>query len=83
MADDNAKPAKPPQPYWLIYVAVLLAGLLMLAHALNYHPAQKISARLAVALIYSALALFVGNGRPAGFVATGIIWVATILLFVI
>ena len=83
MADESAKPQKQTQPYWLIYVAVLLAGILMLAHAASYHPLQKISAKLAVALIYSALALFVGNGRAAGFAATAIIWVATMLLFLI
>ena len=83
MADEQSGPSKPSQPYWLIYLAALLAGLMMLAQAMQYHPATKITAKLGVALVYSALALFVGNGRPAGFIATAIIWVAVIVSFLV
>ncbi|MEW6050947.1 MAG: hypothetical protein AB1644_07795 [Candidatus Zixiibacteriota bacterium] len=79
MGDEQGGAPKPTQPYWLVYLAALLSGLLMLAQAMHYYPATKITAKLGVALIYSAIALFIGNGRPAGFIATTIIWVAVIV----
>ncbi len=79
----SGAPAKKPQAYGLIYLALLLAGILMLAHAAGYHPLQRVPAKLAVGLLYSALALFIGNGRPAGFIGTAIIWVAIIITFLI
>ena len=35
--------------------------------------------RLGVGLIFSALALLVGKDRPAGIIATAIIWIAIII----
>lgn len=83
MGGNGAAPPKPSQPYWLIYLAALLAGLMMLAQAAHYYPATKITAKLGVALVFSALAMFVGNGRPAGFIATAIMWVAVIVSFLV
>jgi hypothetical protein len=76
-------PPKKSQGYGLIYFALLLAGILMLAQAAGYHPLQRVPAKLAIGLLYSALALFVGNGRPAGFIATAIIWLSVIATFLI
>jgi hypothetical protein len=83
MADSQATPQVKKQPYWLVYFGLLLAGLLMLAEAAHYYPMQKISAKLSVGLLYSALALFVGNGRPAGYIAAAIIWAAIVISFLI
>jgi hypothetical protein len=74
---------KPQQPHWLIYLAILLAGLLMLGQALHWHQIERIPAKLALGLLFSAFALFVGNGRPSGFIATTIIWAAIIISFLV
>mgnify|MGYP007080174577 CR=1 FL=1 len=80
MANDKTKTkAVPIQPYWLVYLALLIAGLILVADAVDYHPMMKTTAKLGIALLYSALALFVGNGRSVGFVATGIIWVGVLV----
>ena len=76
-------PAKKPQAYGLIYLALLIAGVLMLAHAAGWQQLQRIPAKLAIGLLYSAAALFIGNGRPAGFIGTAIIWVAIIITFLV
>lgn len=83
MGNEQAAPSVKKQPYWLVYLGLLLAGLLMLAQATNYHPAQKISAKLSVGLLYSAAALYIGNGRAPGYVGAGIIWAAIITSFLI
>lgn len=83
MADSQAARSVKKQPYWLVYFGLLLAGLMMAAEAANYHPMQKISAKLSIGLLYSAVALFVGNGRPAGYIAAGIIWSAIVASFLI
>ncbi len=82
MGSDGGE-AKQGQPYWLIYLGVLLAGLLMLGDAAHYAPIQRIPAKLAVGLLYSAFALFVGNGRPSGFIGTAILWAAIIISFLV
>jgi|GEM_PF-532720 len=69
------------QPFWLIYVSIFLAGLMLLADAFHVTALQKISARLGVTLIISALNLIIGRGKPAGYIATAIIVVALIITF--
>jgi hypothetical protein len=74
-------PKKPGQPYWLIYVGLLIGGILLLADTLPILPLQKISAKLGIGMIYSAFALFIANGKPAGVIATIIIWIAVLTTF--
>lgn len=80
MAGDEKK-QKSGQPYWLIYLGLLLGGILLLADAQHYVPLQKISAKLGIGMVYSAFALFVGNGRSAGVAATVVIWIAVLATF--
>ena len=79
----EGKPQKAGNAYWLIYVALLIGGILLLAGTLHLAELQKVSARLGIAMLYSAFALFVGNGKPAGFIATAIIWLAVFATFII
>ena len=79
----EAKQEQEKETYWLIYIAALLSGLVLLTHAFGYTPIQKISARLGIAFLYSACALLVGRGRPSGMIAAAIIWVTVILTFFI
>lgn len=87
MSDSDARVVKTDKPspirqrFWLVYGALLVAGLLWLADAANYTPLQKTSARLGLGMVYIALSLIVANGRPAGWIATGIVGVSVILLF--
>ena len=83
MENDKEKPEKTvkKQPYWLIYVALLLGGLLLLAHAFELSTLQKWTARLGIALVYSALALVVGNGRAPGYIAVVIVWLCVLLTY--
>ncbi|MBK7143612.1 MAG: hypothetical protein IPH75_16245 [bacterium] len=55
----------------------------MLSQAAGYHPMQKISAKLSLGLLYSAVALYVGNGRAPGYIGTVIIWGAILVSFLI
>jgi len=79
----EVKEPKPSQKYWLFYVGLLLGGILLLADALHFLPLQKISAKLGIGMVYSAFALFVGNGKPAGMAATVVIWIAVLATFLI
>ena len=84
MATEEAKPAskaRPPskkQPYWLVYFSLLLAGLLLLADTYNLAHLHRWTVKLGIALIYSALSLFIGNGRAAGFIAAAVVWLAVL-----
>lgn len=74
----QAKPTSKKQPYWLVYFSLLLAGLLLLGEAFGFAFLQRWTLKLGIVLVYSALSLFVGNGRLAGFIAAAIVWLAVI-----
>ena len=74
---------KHKEPLWLIYSSALLSGIMLLAEVVNYYPLQRISARLGIALVFSALALFIGGNSRSGYAAAALIWVVTILTFFI
>ena len=77
----TVKPRTKKQPYWLIYVSIFLAGLMLLADAFHVTALQKISARLGVTLIISALNLIFGRNTTAGYTATAIIIISLIITF--
>ena len=79
----SQEPKKRKQPLWLIYIALLLSGLLLLADAYNFSHLGRWTGRFGVVLVFSAVALVIGNGRKAGFVAVGIVWVAVIATYLI
>ena len=82
MADEQVTPPKKKKPLtWLLYMSILASGVLLLADALNYAALEKLTAKLGIALLLSALFLVVGNGRRIGFISTGIIWAAVIITF--
>lgn len=81
-AANDKQVAKPNPKYWLIYISLLLAGLILLADAAQVTQLQKWSARLGIAFVYSAISLIVANGRKSGLIAAIIIWVAAILTFI-
>ena len=66
---------------WLIYAALILAGIILIGDAFDIRLITKLTARLGVALVFSAVALLVGKNRPHGIIATAIIWVAVIITF--
>jgi len=77
------KPSSKSQHYWLIYVAAILAGFLLLADAANFAPATKITARLGIALLYTAFAFLFGKARPSVYIGTILLWVAVVLTIVL
>jgi hypothetical protein len=83
VADDKGKTQPKPEPWWVVYVALLVAGIILLAEAYEVAQLQKWTARLGISLIYSAIALLVANGKFPGILAAVIVWVAALISFVI
>ena len=81
MTENNESPQKKNQFYWLIYLALLLGGIILLAQAIDYIHLNKWTAKLGIALLFSAFALLVANGRKAGYAATSIIWIVIIISY--
>jgi len=79
-AKNSGAPAQKPY-YWLIYIAALLAGLLLIADAVNFRPVAKITARLGVALLYTAFSFIVGSGRATAIIGTIMVWLAVLITF--
>ncbi len=78
----TAPTAKKKPRHWVVYIAALLAGFLLLADAVQYGPGIKISARLGIGLVYSAFAfLFIGL-RPSSYIGAILLWVVIVLTFV-
>jgi len=78
----NNKSSTAGEPYWLVWVALLLAGLLLLGDAYDISHLSKWTARLGIALVFSAVAMFVGSGRWAGNLAVVIIWLVVVLTYI-
>ena len=83
MMVDEKKEKIRGQALWLVYMSAAAAGLLLLGDALAYAPLQKLTARLGIALLFSAVALVVANGRATGYIATAIIWLAVLVTFLV
>ena len=77
----NNKSTNQSEPYWLVYIALVLAGIMLLADAYYIAQLSKWTARIGIALIYSAIAMFVGNGRWPGHLAVVIVWLAVIITY--
>jgi hypothetical protein len=72
---------KKKQPVWLLYVAAVLAGALLLADGLNVSALARVPAKLGIALVFSAIALLIDKGKNIGIIATVLIWVAVVVTF--
>ena len=83
MTKNNESPKKKSQYYWLIYLALLLGGIILIAQAVDFTHINKWTAKLGVALLFSAFALLVANGKKTGYVATSIIWIVIIISYFI
>ncbi len=83
--DRQSKTGSPKkrEPLWLIYTALLLAGILLLADAYQISHLSRWTAKFGMALIFSAVALIAGNGRKAGFVSVAIVWIALIASYIV
>ena len=81
--DKNENPSPGKQHHWLIYIAAILSGFLLLADAANFAPATKITARLGIALLYTAFAFLFGKARPSAYIGTTLLWVAVVLTAVL
>lgn len=77
MTNDITPPKK--QPFWLIYLALLLSGLLLLGDAYNLFGLNRWSARLGIGLLYIVLALVVGKDKPAPIIGIAIVIVSLVI----
>jgi len=75
--DSKLKPVK--KMYWLIYISLFLSGILLIGNAFGSVHLSKWTAKLGIGLLYSAFALFLGNGRKSGYVGVAILWISIIL----
>ncbi len=75
--------SRPQQAIWLVYVSLIIAGLLLLGEAYGLAGLHRWTARIGIALVWSAIALLVGNGRWSGHAGTFIVWAAVILVWII
>jgi hypothetical protein len=66
---------------WLIYVALIISGVILIGDALKMEAISKLTIRLGVGLIFSALALITGKDRPAGIISIAILWIAILISF--
>jgi len=80
MPTDNAgNGMQADQRYWIAYIGLFLAGLILLADAYNMTQLDRWTARVGIALIYTAFALITAKGRMSGTIGSVVIWVAVLL----
>ena len=64
---------------WLVYLALIVGAILMLGDGLNIKMFTKLTTKLGITVLLSALFLIVGKSRPSGIIALSIIWVSFII----
>ena len=80
MAGDSGQAAKgQDQRYWIAYIGLLIAGIILLADAYNFTQLHRWTARVGIALIYSAFALMLGKGQSSGVIGSLVVWAAVLL----
>ena len=72
---------KPEQPWWLLYLTMLVGGMLLLSYVFGWFQMDRWTARLGLALVYSAFILLMGRGRTMGFICVAVIWIVAIATF--
>lgn len=78
MTEEKKQPKR--QPFWLIYLSLLIAGIIFLGKAYSIIHINKWTAQIGIAMIFSAAALIIGNGRKAGFISVAIIWISVLIV---
>jgi len=79
--NNDSTPVKGNKMLWLIYASLILAGILLIGDGFGIQFLTRLSMRLGIGLVFSAIALIIGKDRPAGIIATAIIWVAILITF--
>ena len=80
MSDTPAE-ASPRQSLWLVYMSLIIAGIVFLGDAYGLAQMDRWTARIGIALVWSAITLLIGNGRAVGYVAATITWAAVVLIW--
>jgi hypothetical protein len=64
---------------WLIYISLIASAIMLLGDGLDVKIFARLTTRLGASVLLSALFLVVGRDKPAGIIATAIIWIAFII----
>lgn len=75
-------PSSTRRPWWILYLTILVSGLLLLADGFQIAHLDRWTARLGIALVYSAFVLFVGKGRTLAIISAAIVCLAVLLTFI-
>lgn len=85
MAESSSKTAVPTARShdWLMWIALALAGIMLLADAYNWSHLDKWTARIGITLVYAAFALLISGGKTVGYLSSGIVAVSVVLTFLL
>jgi len=83
MSDEKSAAPSKNNTIWLVYLSLLISGILLLSDAYHLTQLQRWTARIGIALVFSAVALYVGNGRKTGFIAVIIMWLTIAAIYLI
>ncbi len=72
MTTENSKPQKSLN--WLLYLSLIISGLLLLADAFDATYFNRWTARIGIALLFTAFAYIVGAQKKKSHIAVGILW---------
>ncbi|SYZ73279.1 membrane hypothetical protein [Candidatus Zixiibacteriota bacterium] len=65
--------------FWVLYLALIIAGILLLADALQINFLTRLSVRLGAGFIFSAIALIAGKDKPLPIISIALVWLAIII----
>ncbi len=65
--------------FWVLYLALIIAGVLLLADALQIGFLTRLSVRLGAGFIFSAIALIAGKDKPLPIISIALVWLAIVI----
>lgn len=69
------------QPFWLLYAALIISGALLIADALHIAQISRLTIRLGIGLLFTAVSLIAGKNQPVAIISIALIWIAVIITF--
>jgi hypothetical protein len=64
---------------WVLYLALIIAGILLLADALHIGFLTRLSVRLGLGFIFSAIALIAGRDKPLPIISIAVVWLSIVI----
>ncbi len=81
MTDETQPVPGKKRPFWMIYLALVVAAIVLLADGLSIPHLERWTARVGLGVLFTTVFLIVSSNQTRAIVASAMIWLAIIATF--